>query len=81
MATVILRGAVAGEAAVDCIYSGIVTMVGFAAFGYGAGAIMDYLVCQDLENQYRRRLDWFRKEFEAFGGEHATQDQPKGPDA
>lgn len=65
MAVVILRGVFAGEAAVDCIISSIGALVTFTGLGWPAGASMDYLVRQDIEQQYRRRVDYFRKEVEA----------------
>ncbi|XZE54623.1 hypothetical protein SH139x_000597 [Planctomycetaceae bacterium SH139] len=81
LATVILRGTLAGEAAVDCIRSGIGALFGFAILGWLAGSIMDYLVRQDIENQYRRRLDWFRSEFQSTGDELPTTDELPRPDA
>ena len=69
MATVILRGALAGEAAVDCLMWGISALIGFALLGGVAGMIMDYLVSQDLETQYRRRVAWFREEFEKLNAQ------------
>lgn len=74
MAVVILRGVFAGEPAVDCIISSLGALVAFTGLGWLVGASMDYLVCQDVEQQYRRRVDYFRKEIEARGGE---QTDPK----
>ena len=73
MATVILRGALSGETAVDCITSSIGALVLFTGLGWLAGATMDYLVCQDLEQRYRRRLDSFRKEIESRDAKQSGQ--------
>jgi hypothetical protein len=64
MVTVILRGALAGEAAVDCIFESIGALLLFSASGWCLGAAMDYLIRQDLELRYRRRVELYRKEFE-----------------
>lgn len=78
MATVILRGAFAGEAAVDCIYSSISALLIFGGCGWLAGATMEYLVRQDVEQQYRHRLDQFRKEIEAYGDEQSNRNNGSG---
>lgn len=65
-ATVLLRGVISGESPGSCIYSGLVWMGLFFVIGWIAGSIMDYLVRQDVEDQYRRRLQRFREEVEAM---------------
>jgi len=72
MAVVILRGVFAGESAVDCIISSLGALVAFTCLGWLVGAAMDYLVCQDVEQQYRRRVEHFRKEIEARDGEQTA---------
>ena len=69
MATVIFRGALAGESAVGVVTSSLMTWAAFSAVGYAAGAAMDILVRQDLEAQFRRRLARFREEVESTGGD------------
>lgn len=66
MATVIFRGVVFGESADACIVSGLGWLFGFSVIGWIAGGTMDYLVRQDIEQQYRRRLDDFRREIDSF---------------
>lgn len=77
MATVVFRGALAGQAAVGVVTSSLMTWVVFSAVGYAAGAALDILVRQDLEAQFRRRLTRFREEVEAGGGN--TGDQGRTP--
>lgn len=81
MATVILRGALAGEAAVGVIHSSLVSLIVFSAIGFVAGAAMDVLVRQDLEVQFRRRLSSFREEVESVGGEQKDAGRATGQDA
>lgn len=81
MATVIVRGAIAGDAAVGVIYASLVTLIVFSAIGWVAGAAMDVLVRQDLEEQFRRRLSRFREEVEAVGGESKDEARRAGQDA
>jgi membrane protein YqaA with SNARE-associated domain len=77
MATVLLDGVFSGATAGDCIVSAIRALIVLALLGGVAGAIVDYLIRQDLEQQYRRRLDWFRKETEAIvDGKAAAPRQP-----
>lgn len=75
MAMVLFRGMLAGQAAVDCIPSGLIALLVLAPLGWVAGAIMEYLLSQDLEQQYRRKLDWFRKETEAIFDGTSTEDR------
>jgi hypothetical protein len=77
MVTVILRGALAGEAAVDCIFASVGALLAFAAFGWCLGAAMDYLIRQDLEIRYRRRVELYRKEFEARFAEPTNSRTPR----
>lgn len=69
MAAVILRGVFVGETAADCIISSIGALVVFTGLGWLAGSTLDYLVCQDIEQQYRRRVDNFRREVETRSAE------------
>ena len=81
MAVVILRGVFAGETAADCITSSIGALVAFTGLGWLAGAAMDYLVCQDIEIQYRRRVEYFRKEVETRLAEKENPKAKKKRDA
>ena len=81
MATVILRGALAGEAATGVIATSLMMWVVFSAIGYAAGAAMDVLVRQDLEDQFRRRLSRFRSEVESVGGNSGDEDRTPRQDA
>lgn len=81
MATVILRGALAGETAAGVIPWSLWIWVVFSAVGYAAGAALDALVRQDLETQFRRRLEHFRKEVETGGGEPQDGSHPHRQDA
>lgn len=72
MATAIFRGVVFGESADACIVSGLGWLLAFSVIGWIAGGTMDYLVRQDIEQQYRRRLDEFRKEIESFSDTATT---------
>lgn len=75
MVTVILRGALAGEAAVDCIFASIGALLIFSAIGWLSGSTMDYLVRQDIESMYRRRVDLYQKEFEARAADKLKREQ------
>ncbi len=59
MSVVALRGAVQHELAADVAVEAIMALGLFAIFGGVAGAIADYLVRNDLESQYRRRVAWY----------------------
>jgi hypothetical protein len=59
MAVVALRGAVQRELAADVAVEAIMALGLFAILGGIAGAIADYLVRNDLETQYRRRVAWY----------------------
>ncbi|TWU59450.1 hypothetical protein Poly51_22380 [Rubripirellula tenax] len=60
MALVVLRGAVNGELAGHVTSEAIVAMIAFAAFGYVAGWITDYLVRDSIERSFRARVEWYR---------------------
>jgi hypothetical protein len=81
MATAIIRGTFAGQDAADCIVSGLVALVIFSGLGWLAGMAMDHLVHQDIEIQYRRRLDQFRKEVDAAGVTRTSQASDSRQDA
>ena len=59
MAVVALRGAIQHELASDVATEAIMALGLFAGFGGIAGAIADYLIRNDLETQYRRRVAWY----------------------
>ncbi len=64
MALVSIRGAMAGELAETVAIESVIALVVFAILGGIAGAVMDYLVRSNLEEQYRRRVAWYRQERE-----------------
>lgn len=68
-ALVTVRGALGGEVVSEVMVQAIVAMVMFAMMGGVAGAIADYLVKQDLEDRYRRRVDWYREGLEQQSAE------------
>jgi membrane protein YqaA with SNARE-associated domain len=59
MALVALRGAVRNELAAEVALEAILALVLFAIMGAFAGAIADYLIRDDLERQYRRKVAWY----------------------
>lgn len=59
-ALVTARGALCGEPVGDAVPGAIVALVVFALAGGVAGRIADYLVRQDVETRYRRRVQWYR---------------------
>jgi hypothetical protein len=61
MAIVALRGAAGGEPIEVVTAEAIVAMMVFAVVGYVAGWIADYLVRDSLEQNFRTRMDWYRK--------------------
>lgn len=61
MAIVALRGAINGEHAGNVATEAITAMLIFVFVGYVAGRIADYLVAESLEQQFRARVDWYRK--------------------
>ena len=62
MALVALRGAVRGELAGSVVTESIVALVVFVTVGLGAGWIADYLIRDSLEQMFRARIGWYRKE-------------------
>jgi hypothetical protein len=64
MALVLLRGAMNQELAVEVAVEAIMALGLFAGVGAIAGAIVDYLVRDDLERQYRRRVAWYCEQHE-----------------
>lgn len=67
MAIVVLRGAAGGEPIEVVTTEAIVAMLIFAVVGYVAGWIADYLVRDSLEQNFRARIDWYRKELVELG--------------
>ena len=59
MALVAVRGAIRHELAENVAVEAVMALVLFAILGGIAGAIADYLVRNDLETQYRRRVAWY----------------------
>lgn len=59
MALVAIRGAMRNELAAAVAVESIMALMIFAVVGAVAGAIVDYLVRDDLEKQYRRRVAWY----------------------
>jgi len=59
MALVSLRGAVRNELAAEVALEAILALGIFAIAGAVAGAIADYLIRDDLERQYRRKVAWY----------------------
>ena len=59
MALVAIRGAMRNELAAAVAVESIMALMIFAVVGAIAGAIVDYLVRDDLEKQYRRRVAWY----------------------
>jgi membrane protein YqaA with SNARE-associated domain len=64
MALVLLRGAMHHELAAEVAVESIMALVLFAAVGAVAGAIVDYLVRDDVEKQYHRRVAWYCEQHE-----------------
>jgi uncharacterized membrane protein len=63
-ALVTARGAIDGALVSEVVVKAIIALVVFAMVGGVAGAIADYLVKQDLEERYRRRVAWYREGLE-----------------
>ena len=63
----VLRGAAGGEPIEVVTTEAIVAMLAFAVVGYVAGWIADYLVRDSLEQNFRARVDWYRKELVDLG--------------
>ena len=59
MAWVAIRGGMRNELAAAVAVESIMALMIFAVVGAVAGAIVDYLVRDDLEKQYRRRVAWY----------------------
>jgi len=59
MALVSLRGAVRNELAAEVALEAIVALVLFAIVGAIAGAIAEYLIRDDVERKYRRKVAWY----------------------
>ena len=68
-ALVAVRGAAGGEMVSEAMLEAIIALVLFAILGGIAGAIADYLVKQDLEDRYRRRVAWYREAVEQQSAE------------
>lgn len=61
MGLVVFRGAILGELAGAVAAEAIVAMLAFAAVGWAAGWIADYLIRDALEGLFRKRVDWYRE--------------------
>ncbi|MEM6979979.1 MAG: hypothetical protein AAF539_09955 [Planctomycetota bacterium] len=61
MGLVILRGAVHGELAAAVAGEAISMLIVFLIIGGLAGAIVEYLVRDALEDLYRKRVQWYRE--------------------
>ena len=59
MAMVAVRGAMRHELASEVAVEAIIARGAFAVLGGIAGAVADYLVRNELEAQYRRRVAWY----------------------
>lgn len=59
MALVAIRGAMKGDLASDTVITALMALIAYSVLGMAAGAIMDYLIRQDVEDRYRRRVAWF----------------------
>ncbi len=68
-ALVTTRGAIRGEVVSESVVEAVIALVVFAIIGGIAGAIADYLVKQDLEDRYRRRVAWYREGLEQQSAE------------
>ncbi len=59
MALVAIRGALNGDLALETVIKALMALIAYSILGMAAGAIMDYLIRQDVEDRYRRRVAWF----------------------
>ncbi len=59
MALVAIRGAMNGDLASETVINALMALLAYSILGMAAGAIMDYLIRQDVEDRYRRRVAWF----------------------
>ncbi|WP_231617228.1 hypothetical protein [Novipirellula aureliae] len=59
MALVIVRGTLFGEFADNIALEAIGALVVFAAIGWVAGWIIDYVVRDTIEAAFRRRVEWY----------------------
>jgi len=64
MSLVLVRGALRREFVDEVAVESMIALVLFAVIGGLAGAIADYLVRDDLERQYRRRVAWYCEQHE-----------------
>ena len=62
MGIVGIRGAFFGESAESVAKEAIVALVVFAGVGAVAGWVAEYLVRHSVEQMFRSRIDWYRKE-------------------
>lgn len=60
MGLVVLRGAIRGELAASVAEEAIIALIVFLGIGAIAGAIVDYLIRDAVENLYRKRVQWYR---------------------
>jgi len=60
MAVVVLRGAIHGEPADLVTQEAIAMLVIFAGVGAITGWITDYLVRENVESRFRKRVEWYR---------------------
>lgn len=60
MAVIVIRGAVESSYAGDVILNALVASVAFAMGGALVGWIMDYIIRENLRNDYTNRVQWYR---------------------
>ncbi|GAA4449510.1 hypothetical protein [Novipirellula rosea] len=61
MALVVVRGAIFGEFADHVASEAIIALVVFSGIGWGAGWIIEYVVRDSVEANFRRRVEWYRQ--------------------
>lgn len=75
MAVVVLRGLFHAESVDQVTLEALVMMIVFAGIGAVAGWIADYLVRENVESMFRKRVEWYRNGvLEAERSQNATQD-------
>ena len=76
MAMVAVRGAMRHELASEVAVEAIIALGAFAVLGGIAGAVADYLVRNELEAQYRRRVAWYCEQQERREGREGEVERP-----
>lgn len=61
MAMVIIRGAIHRELVSQVVLESVTVLVVFAIIGAFAGWITDHLICHNVEQMFRHRVDWYRQ--------------------